>query len=606
VLLPGESFTGTVTGSIFTWTNTNITIGLPSTGAGDISSFTATNGGTAPATGIITVTPSANGCNGTPVAFGITVNPTPTVTTPSTQEVCNGANTMAVSFGGPVSGTTYTWSNNNTSVGLANSGTGNIGAFPATNAGNTIATAVITVTPAANGCEGTDNSFEYIVNPTPNVTGTPTSQDVCNGLASAPITFSSNVSGTTFNWTNNAPGIGLGSLGSGNIATFTAVNITTTPETGVITVVPTAAYCAGAAETFTVTVNPTPVAMVPNSQSVCAGSATEAIYFSSNVSGTTYTWTNSDPGIGLGASGSRDSIASFIATNVTSVTAVGTITVRPTANGCVGAGENFNIVVNPNPTSPVINTEAPSAVCSNTMYQNFGTSVAPAAGNSYSWSVTNATLWQVGEGSQYSLVSFPSAGTAVVTLTSTVGSTGCLSQTSYSVTVSSSVADQPVMVYYNSYFVVLDYPAESYVWGYDDARTLDSTLIPGQSNEEYYNANPDFMNKYYWVITTNKSGCSQKTYYTVPTTNVTSSTKAGNEMNLYPNPAGNVLNITFTGAELDGVEARVFDMTGQQVAKLPVVKNTAAVDVDKLAPGAYSVGCYKDGVRISTGSFIKQ
>ncbi|MDE3236627.1 MAG: PKD domain-containing protein, partial [Bacteroidota bacterium] len=75
VTLP--AFTSPVAGAAFSWTNDNTAIGLGAAGNGDIPSFTATNTSNAPALAHITVTPSANGCTGTPTSFTITVNPLP-------------------------------------------------------------------------------------------------------------------------------------------------------------------------------------------------------------------------------------------------------------------------------------------------------------------------------------------------------------------------------------------------------------------------------------------------------------------------------------------------------------------------------------------------
>ena len=50
---------------------------------GDIASFSAINAGTTPIVASIIVTPSANGCAGTPRTVTITVNPTPSVTVDS-------------------------------------------------------------------------------------------------------------------------------------------------------------------------------------------------------------------------------------------------------------------------------------------------------------------------------------------------------------------------------------------------------------------------------------------------------------------------------------------------------------------------------------------
>ena len=68
-------------------------------------------------------------------------------------------------------GEVFSWTNNTTSIGLAASGTGNIGSFTATNSGTAPVTATITVTPSyTNGgtsCTGSAMTFTYTVNPTP-------------------------------------------------------------------------------------------------------------------------------------------------------------------------------------------------------------------------------------------------------------------------------------------------------------------------------------------------------------------------------------------------------------------------------------------------------
>src|SRR5690606_38780376 len=82
----------------YSWTNNTTSIGLAASGNGNISSFTAVNNGTSPVTATITVTPSFEGCAGTPQTFTITVNPSGQVNDPADQIRCNGAATAAVNF----------------------------------------------------------------------------------------------------------------------------------------------------------------------------------------------------------------------------------------------------------------------------------------------------------------------------------------------------------------------------------------------------------------------------------------------------------------------------------------------------------------------------
>ncbi|PLW98217.1 MAG: hypothetical protein C0593_06210, partial [Marinilabiliales bacterium] len=205
-------FTGTPGTVYFDWVNNTTSIGLAASGTGDISSFTATNAGTAPVVATITVTPKTNDgtlCTGSDAIFTITVNPTPDVDAVSNQTLCNGATTSAVSFSGAVPGTVFRWTNNTTSIGLAASGNGDISAFTAVNTGNTPVTATIEVTPeytnAGLTCYGTPTSFTITVNPTPYFTSTLTPPSICDNTTFS-YTPTTNVSGVpiTFNWTRAA------------------------------------------------------------------------------------------------------------------------------------------------------------------------------------------------------------------------------------------------------------------------------------------------------------------------------------------------------------------------------------------------------------------
>ena len=78
--LAATIFSSNPLGADYTWTNSNTSIGLAASGNGNVPSFNATNGSSSPITSTITVSPSINGCPGTPSSYSITVNPTPTIT----------------------------------------------------------------------------------------------------------------------------------------------------------------------------------------------------------------------------------------------------------------------------------------------------------------------------------------------------------------------------------------------------------------------------------------------------------------------------------------------------------------------------------------------
>ena len=83
------------------------------------------------------------------------------VNQPAGEVVCNGAATTAVVFGTTTTGgtVTYTWTNDQPSIGLAAAGSGDIPSFTAVNPGTAPVIATIEVTPHyENGgvtCDGT-------------------------------------------------------------------------------------------------------------------------------------------------------------------------------------------------------------------------------------------------------------------------------------------------------------------------------------------------------------------------------------------------------------------------------------------------------------------
>ncbi|MBL7864402.1 MAG: hypothetical protein JNK10_05980, partial [Cyclobacteriaceae bacterium] len=353
-LTPGTTYTWTVSQSGVTGAANQVT-GV----AGPIAQ-TLTATGVIPGTATYAITPTAGTCSGTPINVIVTVNPTPAVSDPLDQVVCNGALTAAVNFSG--TGTHYDWTNNDTSIGLAAAGTGNIAAFNGINATAVPVVATITVTPrytfGSVTCSGTVQTFTITVNPLPSVTD-PADQVVCNGTLTGAVTFAG--SGTTgYTWTNNDTSIGLAASGSGNIGAFTATNAGSAPVVATITVTPVYGSCTGAVQTFTITVNHTPVVADPVDQVVCNGALTSAVTFVGT--GNQYDWTNSTPSIGLGPSGTGN-IGAFNGINATAVPVVATITVTPrfvSGPTCSGTVQTFTITVNPLPT---VTDPADQVVC---------------------------------------------------------------------------------------------------------------------------------------------------------------------------------------------------------------------------------------------------
>ncbi len=101
----------------------------------------------------------------TSTGITITIIPVTTINAISDIDVCGG--TIAASnFSSTPSGANYTWTNSNTAIGLASSGTGNVPSYTATNSSSAPITATITVTPSISGCTGTPSSYSITVEPT--------------------------------------------------------------------------------------------------------------------------------------------------------------------------------------------------------------------------------------------------------------------------------------------------------------------------------------------------------------------------------------------------------------------------------------------------------
>ncbi|WP_369765556.1 Ig-like domain-containing protein [Flavobacterium sp. WC2429] len=361
----GTTNTGGTT--TYSWTNNTTSIGLAASGSGNITSFSAINNGNSPVIATIIVTPTfTNGgasCIGATKTFTITVNPKANVNKPSPIDVCNGNTVAAITFGSSNSGgtKTYAWTNNNPSIGLGASGTGDIPSFTAINNGSSPITATINVTPTFdNGgikCNGQAETFVITINPTAEV-NQPSNLTFCNGNATSAITFGTTNTGgtTTYNWTNNTPSIGITS-GSGSILSFSAINNGTTPVIATITVTPSfnnsSINCTGPSKTFTITVNPTPTVTVPSNLTVCNNGVVPATNFTSSPAGGTFTWTNSNPSIGLAASGAGN-IPSFNATNSGTSAINATITVTPTVNGCTGTPKTYTIKIDASSTGGIV------------------------------------------------------------------------------------------------------------------------------------------------------------------------------------------------------------------------------------------------------------
>jgi gliding motility-associated-like protein len=429
------SLTSNVTGTTFSWTVSQT--GASGATAGSGSSISQVLNATGVSSGSVTytITPSANGCSGTPVTVTITVNPVPFASaTPSPATICSGA-TTSIALSSFTSGTSYTWTaSNGAGVSGAAAGSGTPIAQTLTNSGTTAGTATYTVTPTAAGCVGTTFTVTVNINPTPNAIATPSSQSICSGSTTG-ISLSGSVAGTTYSWTTptatNASG---GSAGSGTTIAQTLTATSTTPGTMVYNVTPSANGCPGTPVSITITVNPNPLGTAtPSSSTICSGSTT-SIALTSNVAGSTFSWTAASSGTTGGSAGSGSSISQTITT--TGSTA-GTVTYNVTVTTPAGCTSTMPpVVVTVNPIPSVVASPAVTTICSGS------TTSIPLSSNvtgaTFSWTVTQSGASGATAGSGSTIAqTLTATGTTPGTVTYTISSSasGCATSTPSIVTI---------------------------------------------------------------------------------------------------------------------------------------------------------------------------
>ncbi|MFA5974435.1 MAG: PKD-like domain-containing protein, partial [Lentimicrobiaceae bacterium] len=419
---PSIALSSNVSGTTFAWTVVESGVSGASASSGATIAQTLTATGTTAGTATYTITPTANGCAGTPEPVVITVNPMPVATaTPTTQTICSGT-APSIVLTSNVSGTTFAWTVVQSGVSGATASSGSTIAQTLTATGTTAGTATYTITPTANGCAGTPLTVVITVNPIPDVTATLGSQTICSGTATS-IALTSNVSGANFVWMVTQSGVSGASIGSGSNITQTLTATGSIAGTATYTIAPLANGCSGSSIPVIITVDPNPVATAtPASKTICSGTA-PSIALSSNVSGTTFAWTVVESGVSGATASSGSTIAQTLtATGTTAGTA--TYTITPTANGC--AGSPITVVVTVNPIPIVTATPASQTICSVTAPSIALTS--NVSGTTFAWTVvqsgvSGATTSSGSTIAQTLTATGTTAGTATYSITPTAS--GC-------------------------------------------------------------------------------------------------------------------------------------------------------------------------------------
>ncbi|NDC40383.1 MAG: T9SS C-terminal target domain-containing protein, partial [Chitinophagia bacterium] len=429
----------------------------------------------------------------------------------------------------------------------------------------------------------------------------PTVAPVCDStLLTVNLTADSTTA--TFHWTRPAvTGVAnVTDTGNGNIREY--LDDTTGANVVVKYVVVSSVNGCSSSDSFNVTVKPTPYFAGKLADTVCSGSGAY-ITFAATTAGTTANWSRPDvtnitpagPVTGTG------NIAELLV-NATNLPIIVPYTYLMVAAGCSNTAV-VNLTVNPTPTAPKIVTHPAPNLCKSTDYMNFGAATTPPSGQNYFWTADNAQVWATGRTKQYSLVTYGQSGTATVFLNAVYAGYSCPARDSFIVNVSEKENDSPRVIYWNGDFILLANDRDTYQWGYDDASTLDSTILTGQTNQNYTNVTPDFTSKWYWCIST-KNGCMQKSYLTVPTA-VQNVTGVIGDMKLYPNPAEQFVNVEINSAASGEFSVELVDMSGRHIGSYNANDRKVTIGIGDIASGMYFVECYHNGVKFATTKFVK-
>jgi hypothetical protein len=438
---PGEEvdiiFSANTTGETFNWTNDDNSIGttLASSGSGDINFTAAENFTGTTQTSEFTYSATLDGCISIEKTFTVNLLPEPVLTSVDDFEVCSFDN-ITTNFQSNVSGSLFSWTNDNTATGIPASGNGNINVTATENITSAQIVSNITVTASRNGCISEIETFTVTLKPKP-VINDQANIEICPGDEIASIGLIDDSGGnSTISWTaTNASAIGLpASSGTGNIPAFTAGNNNSTSTiTSNITVTSIWNGCVSDQESFQIQLKPTPIMnSVPNTE-LCAGEVYSVSFSNSLASGTTYNWVNDNTNIGLAASGSGNIIFTT-SSNTTGSSIIANITVTPINNSCEGPEEEFTLTLNP---TPVLTTLPNVEYCSDE------SAIIPIStdltGVNFSINVSDNSLFSSdpvlnGENIEFTTTINTSGSDLTSNITVTAEKNGCESNESFTVT----------------------------------------------------------------------------------------------------------------------------------------------------------------------------
>lgn len=311
-------------------------------------------------------------------------------TEPSDDTVCEGDNT---SFSVTASGTgtiTYQWQlkpsgGSWANISGANAKTANL-SLSNVAAGDDGNRYRVRVTLDGN-CHEWSQAAELSVNAVPSITNTVLNESICGGTSSTPIIITSDVMGSSFDWSSNTTGVtGATASGNGNIP-GEQLSGNGTVTYSVIPEGPAPGNCVGSSTDFTVTVNETPsiptLTSSPSTNSICEG-ATFIITASNTTSGSNFTWTK---GTSSGTNNETINIASASSSDNGNYKALASKTYGALTCSSSNSTE-FTLTIN---TTPSITAVNPAPQCGGSYDLSTAVTGAGTATLSYWDAATNGT-----------------------------------------------------------------------------------------------------------------------------------------------------------------------------------------------------------------------
>lgn len=479
---------------------------------------------------------TTNTCGNSVTSQTVEVKRPPTVSINNIPDFCGTASidpTAIVNTCAPLTETvTYAWDFTGGSPATSNA------LIPGTITYNTPGVYQVSLS-VTTSCGTVSATEEFEIFEIPTITNTDLSQTICSGTQTTELVLTSDISGTTYNWTATAPPGVTGFITSGNSDTIPAQNIfnsNTTSEDVTYTITPFNGSCDGAPVNFVITVDPAPeFTSQPQDETICLNGPIADLSVNVNGPGTpTYQWySNTANNTTSGTMIAGETSNTFTpANNLVGITYYYVIASFTSGAGCneiisntarIEVVENIQIDTNPIPSQSlcldgIVNTDLTITHSGGTgtiTYQWFSNTTNTTTGGTAISGATNAT---------YAPPAFTTSGTYYFYVEVSASGSGCspvASNVSEVIVVDDpTITTQPLTTQTLCQSTVpqdLEVIANggigsgySYQWYSNTTNSNTSgTLIPGATNSMYTPPTGTVGTTYYYVIVIeNEPGCS--------------------------------------------------------------------------------------------------